>query len=468
MFNANYEVFKGMIAGKKVAVLGLGISNLPAIEFLHKHGAVITGCDRNMREKFDEKTFDFLQTHCNSLRLGDDYLETLTDFDILVKSPGIRPHLPQIQAARDAGVLITSEMEIFMSLCPCRIIGVTGSDGKTTTTTLIYEMLKQDGKNVHVGGNIGSPLINKLDYINEDDFVVLELSSFQLQIIGISPDIAVITNISPNHLDYHKSMEEYTEAKANIFKYQNEHGKLVINADNVITAGFAGRQKGELVYFTRKGVRHGAYVNGGRIFYDSEDIMSVSDIRLRGVHNLENYLAAVAALHGIVDRESMVAVARNFAGVAHRMEYVRTVSGVEFYNDSIGSSPTRTMAGLAAHDGKIVLIAGGYDKKLSFDELGKAIKDRVSALVLCGATADLIAKSVLKAYPNGEKPLNMLKMSDFEGAIKGAFALAKALDNGDGERISVILSPACASFDMFKNFEVRGNKFKEIVNSLTE
>ncbi len=468
MINPNYEVFKGMIAGKKVAVLGLGVSNLPAIEFLHKHGAVITGCDKNTEDSFDKDTFSFLLSKCTKLQLGENYLENLCDYDILLKSPGIRPFLPEIEKARENGVVITSEMEIFMSLCPCKIIGITGSDGKTTTTTLIYEILKQDGKNCHVGGNIGSPLINKLDYINEDDYVVLELSSFQLQVMGVNPDISVITNISPNHLDYHRSMEEYIEAKANIFKHQGEESKLVINADNAITASFAGRQKGELVYFTRKGVRHGAYVNDGRIFYDDEDIMGVNDIRIRGVHNLENYLAAICAVHGIVDKESIVTVARNFGGVAHRMEYVRTLSGVEFYNDSIGSSPTRTIAGLVAHEGKIVLIAGGYDKHLSFDELGEVIKNRVSSLVLCGATSDLIEKSVLKAYDDGEKVLNILKMPSFEGAIKGAFALAKALKTNDNEKISVILSPACASFDMFKNFEVRGNKFKEIVNNLSE
>lgn len=468
MINANYEVFKGMIAGKKVAVLGLGISNLPAIEFLHKHGAVITGCDKNTEDSFDKDTFSFLLSKCSKLQLGENYLDNLCEYDILLKSPGIRPFLPEIENARKSGVVITSEMEIFMSLCPCKIIGITGSDGKTTTTTLIYEMLKQDGKNCHIGGNIGSPLINKLDYINEDDYVVLELSSFQLQIMNVSPDISVITNISPNHLDYHTSMEEYTEAKANIFKCQDESSKLVINADNAITASFAGRQKGELVYFTRKGVRHGAYVNGGRIYYDDEDIMGVNDIRIRGVHNLENYLAAICVVHDIVDKESIVTVAKNFGGVAHRMEYVRTLSGIEFYNDSIGSSPTRTIAGLVAHEGKIVLIAGGYDKHLSFDELGEVIKDSVSSLVLCGATSDLIEKSVLKAYGDGEKVLNILKMPSFEGAIKGAYALAKALKSTTDDKISVILSPACASFDMFKNFEVRGNKFKEIVNNLSE
>ena len=466
MYNANYEMFKGMIAGKKVAVLGLGISNIPAIKFLHKHGAIITGCDKNAECNFSEQVMNTLTSCCEKLNLGDGYLDNLTEFDIILKSPGIKPHLPQIQEAIKSGVTVTSEMEIFMSLCPCKIIGVTGSDGKTTTTTLIYEMLKQDGKTCHVGGNIGTPLLDQIDFISDTDYVVLELSSFQLQLMGISPDIAVITNITPNHLDYHKDMEEYTEAKANIFKFQNKKSKLVINADNGVTASFAGRQKGELVYFSRKSEKYGAYLHENKLCYNGDVVMTCEDIKIRGTHNVENYLAAIAAVYDIVDRESMLYVARNFGGVEHRMEFVRELNGIEFYNDSIGSSPTRTIAGLRAHDGKIVLIAGGYDKKLSFDELGKVVKQTVSALVLCGATSDSIEKSVKAAYTSDEKVINILKTTSFEQAIKGAYALAKALKITGKEKVSVILSPACASFDMFKNFEVRGNTFKDIVNTL--
>ena len=468
MYNTNYEMFKGMVAGKKVAVLGLGVSNLPAIEFLHNHGAKVVGCDKNYRDNFDDKTYEYLTKYCEALKLGDNYLDNLTEFDILLKSPGIRPSLPQIQEAKDAGVIITSEMEIFMSLCPCKMIGVTGSDGKTTTTTLIYEMLKAEGKRCHVGGNIGTPLLAKLDSMEEDDFVVLELSSFQLQVIGISPDISVITNISPNHLDYHKDMDEYTEAKANIFRFHNSDSKLVINADNAVTASFAGQQKGDVVMFSRQGECAGAYLRNNVLCCGGVEYVKATDIKIRGVHNVENYLAAIAALHGIVSRETVETVAKNFGGVAHRMEYVRTVSGVDFYNDSIGSSPTRTIAGLEAHDGNIVLIAGGYDKKLSFDELGKVINQRVSALVLCGATSDAIEKAVSAAKPAGAKDISILKTTNFQDAVKGAYAIAKGLLRSGCDNISVILSPACASFDMFKNFEVRGNTFKDIVNTLPE
>ena len=468
MYNTNYEMFKGMIMGKKVAVLGLGVSNLPAIKFLHNHGAKVTGCDKSSREAFDDKTYEYLMKYCEALHFGDSYLDDLCGFDILLKSPGINPSLPQIQKAKDAGVLITSEMEIFMSLCPCRIIGVTGSDGKTTTTTLIYEMLKAEGIRCHVGGNIGSPLLAQIDDIGEEDFVVLELSSFQLMVIGISPDISVITNISPNHLDYHKDMQEYIDAKANIFKFQNADSKLVINADNQITASFEGKQPGSVMKFSRKSECKGAYLHDNVLCCDGVEYVNADDIKIPGVHNVENYLAAIAALHGIVSRETVKYVAENFGGVAHRMEYVRTVGGVKFYNDSIGSSPTRTIAGLEAHKGNIVLIAGGYDKKLSFDELGKVINQRVSALVLCGATADAINQAVKAAKPADAKDISILKVEKFEDAVKGAYAIAKGLYRNGCEDISVILSPACASFDMFKNFEIRGNTFKDIVNSLTE
>jgi len=468
VYNPKFELFKKAIIGKKVGVLGVGVSNLPVIELLNNLGAIVYAFDKKEEKDFDEKALEILHSNTKGgCVLGKGYLDNLNDVDIIIKTPGIRPDIPELVKAEENDVVVTSEMEIFMSLCPCKMIGVTGSDGKTTTTTLIYEMLKKDGKTCHVGGNIGTPLLDRLPYINEDDYVVLELSSFQLQLIGISPDISVITNITPNHLDYHKDMDEYTMAKANIFKFQNKTSKLVINADNPVTNSFAGKQKGELLYFSRKQEKNGAYLSENKLCFNGDVVMTREDIKIRGIHNVENYLAAIAALYGIVDKKSMLKVAREFGGVAHRMEFVRSLNGVEFYNDSIGSSPTRTIAGLKAHDGKIVLMAGGYDKKLSFDELGTVVKDTVTSLVLCGATADSIEQSVKKAYLKGEQPLNILKTTDFEQAVKGAYALAKSIVmQGTKERVSVILSPACASFDMFKNFEVRGNTFKDIVNSL--
>lgn len=468
MINEQIELFKATIKGKKIAVLGLGISNLPAIKFLHKFGAVITARDRTPYDELDNDKLEVVKAYCMDFVLGDGYLDNLDGYDIIVKSPGIPPYAGQIESAVKNGAHLTSEMEIFMTLCPCKIVGVTGSDGKTTTTTVIYEMLKAEGKKVYVGGNIGSPLLDKVEQMNENDWVVLELSSFQLQTMKISPDIAVITNLSPNHLDYHKGgMAEYINAKTNIFNYQNENGKLVINADNDVTSSFEGKQKGNLMFFTRRDYNKDiacSQIKDGKIYCCGEYIMDVSDIRIKGMHNAENYLAAIAAVYGIVDPENMRNVARTFGGVRHRMQYVRTVDGIEFYNDSIGSSPSRTIAGLVAHGGKIVLIAGGYDKKIPFDTLGEAVNRYVSVIVLCGNTSDKIEKAV-KDADKDKKDIPIIKTDDFESAVKTAFAAAKGIDV-DGERVSVILSPACASFDMFKNFEQRGDKFIEIVNSL--
>ncbi len=465
MFNANYEIFKGMIVGKKVAVLGLGISNMPAVKFLQEHGAVVTGCDKRRESDFSEEDIQTLTKYCRNLVFGDSYLNNLTEYDMILKSPGLSPRIPQIKEAMNAGVTVTSEMELFMSLCPCKMIGVTGSDGKTTTTTLIYEMLKADGRRCHVGGNIGTPLLERLERMHEDDIVVLELSSFQLLVMGVSPDISVITNISPNHLDYHKEMTEYIEAKANIFKYQSSDSKLVINADNSITASFEGMQKGKVVKFSRKGEVNGAYLFQNKLCYNGDIVMKTDDIKLRGIHNVENYLAAIAALYDFVDKESMIMVAKNFGGVEHRQELVRTINGIDFYNDAIASSPTRTMAALNTIGGKIVLIAGGRDKEFEYDELGVAIKNKVASVVLCGENSSLIKPAIIKAYGGEKPPIGMLVTTSFEQAVKGAYAMAKAID-GKGERVSVILSPSGTSFDMFKNFEVKGKKFKEIVESL--
>ena len=465
MFNANLEMFKEYIKGKKVAVLGLGISNVPAIEYLSGLGAVVCGCDRNIEEKFDEHILSQLRSYCDVLHLGDDYLDHLDDYEIILKSPGIKVSTPQIQNAIESGKIVTSEMEIFMALCPCKIIGVTGSDGKTTTTTLIYEMLKREGYRTHVGGNIGTPLFAKLDSICEEDMVVLELSSFQLQTLRVSPNVAVITNITPNHLDYHVDMDEYTEAKTNIYKQHTEGCRLVLNADNSVTASLESSYPYELDMFSRQSETHGAYLKDGMIYYHGKEVLDSCHIRIKGVHNIENYMAAICAVYPYVSVETIFYVATEFSGVEHRMEFVRKLDGVSFFNDSIGSSPTRTIAGIDAQPpGHIVLIAGGYDKNLAFDKLASKILSRISAVVLIGATAPKIEAEINRRNKTGKK-LPLVVASDMENAVKLANAFAKGFV-GDGKDVSVILSPACASFDMYKNFEVRGNHFKSIVNSL--
>lgn len=465
MLNISIEAFKKTMIGKKVSVVGIGISNLPALEFLNKCGAIITACDKRNECDMDEEILEKVNSLCEYTHFGEDYLDHFDGQDIILKAPGVNPALKQIAKARQDGIEITSEMEIFMSLCPCKMIAVTGSDGKTTTTTLIYRILNEAGHTCHIGGNIGKPLLNEVENMHPEDFVILELSSFQLMNIKVSPHVAVITNISPNHLDYHKDMSEYVEAKSQIFRHQNEGGRLIINKDNAITAAFYGKQNGKAEFFSRRYQECEAHIDDGYICYKGEKIVRISDIKIKGDHNVENYLAAVAATMEFADKRCVEIVAKNFGGVEHRMEYVRTLNGIKFYNDSIGSSPARTIAGLKAHTGDVVLIAGGRDKNLNYDELGLIIREKVSALVLIGETSQKIHDSVQKAF-GGNIPIPVYFQDKYPQAVMGAFALAKGLKKDDNE-VSVILSPASTSFDMFKNFEERGNKYKEIVNSLT-
>ena len=465
MLNGNLEAFKEMMKGKKVAVLGIGISNIPALKFLSDCGALITACDRKPENKMEPDAMEAIKDNCDKWYLGEDYLDHLDGQDIVLKAPGINPSLPQIVSARESGCEITSEMEIFMALCPCKMIAVTGSDGKTTTTTLIYNILTEEGYKCYKGGNIGTPLLDRVGEMRSDEIVVLELSSFQLMNMRVSPHVAVITNLSPNHLDYHKDMSEYVDAKAQIFKNQTKADKLIINKDNTITASFEGKQPGSVELFSRKYSDTAAYLEDNYLCYKGRRYVHVDDIRIKGWHNVENYLAAIAATADLVAVESVEKVAKNFSGVEHRMEYVRTLDGVDFYNDSIASSPTRTIAGLVAQNADVVLIAGGKDKNLDYDELGRVIREKVKVLVLIGATSDKIEASVIKAFGGNTPSVAISKETTYENAVKSAFVLAKGLKKDDN-KVSVILSSASTSFDMFKNFEERGKCYKKLVNEL--
>lgn len=461
MTNPKFEFFKSTIAGKKVAVLGLGVSNMPLIKMLSSLGAFVTGCDKKEEKDFDKNSLDILKAYTKKLYLGDEYLDHLSEQDMIFKTPGIHPDILELKKARDEGVLVTSEMEVFFSVCPCKIIAVTGSDGKTTTTTLISEILKRNGKNVYIGGNIGTPLLDKAPDMKSEDICVVELSSFQLQTMDKSADIAVITNIAPNHLDYHKDMDEYINSKKNIFLNQTKSDKLIINMENDITNSFDKEASGNVVKFSlHNKVTDGAYVVDNKIYYGNEFIMNTSDIRIPGIHNVDNFLAAICATKDIVSNDDIIYVAKHFGGVKHRLEFVRELNGVKFYNDSIASSPTRTTAGLKSFDQKVILIAGGYDKKIPFDGFGEIIREKVKTLILVGATSDKIHKEVQDTFKKyGENTIPVVRADTFEYAIKSAKSVA---ENGD----IVLLSPACASFDMFKNFEVRGDKFKDIVLKL--
>ena len=445
--------YEDFIKGKKVSVIGIGVSNMPLIRFLTKFGACVTARDKKEREAIAEKAAE-LESMGVTLVCGEKYLDGIPD-DIIFKTPGMRPDNPYLLEAAEKGSVLTSEMELFFELCPCRIFAVTGSDGKTTTTTLIYNILKQAGYTCYLGGNIGRPLIGDIEKIKESDMAVLELSSFQLFSMKKSANTAVVTNLSPNHLDWHKNMAEYEEAKKNVYKFQNENDTLIVNYDNEITRRMYGEAKGKAVYFSRK-EKIGVYAADGIVRDENgAEIMKVSDIKLPGNHNLENYLAAAAATKDFVSYDDIKEVARNFSGVEHRIELFREFNGIKFYNDSIASSPTRTLAALNSFSQKLIMISGGYDKKIPFDTIGKPVQEKVKELVLVGATAEKIKTAV----ENAGSDTHITVCRSFEEAVQTAYGYAK---EGD----IVILSPMCASFDLFDNFMQRGNRFKELVNRL--
>lgn len=449
---------------KTVAVIGIGVSNTPLLELLLAEGIRVTACDKRSREQMGEQAEHLEQLGCE-LHLGADYLKDL-DADVIFRTPGLRPDVPEIAACVDRGAVLTSEMEVFFEVCPCTIIAVTGSDGKTTTTTIIAELLKAAGKRVWVGGNIGHPLLCEADGMLATDYAVLELSSFQLMTMKHSPHIAVVTNLAPNHLDVHRDMAEYVAAKENIFRHQSGEDVAVLNADNDITAEQSRRAPGRARLFSRQGeVADGVFLRGEDIVCRSGGhervVMTTGDIKIPGVHNVENYMAAIAAVDGLVPDEVIRDFAREFGGVEHRIELVRTYRGVRYYNDSIASSPSRTIAGLRSFHEKVILIAGGYDKHIPFDVLGPEIVEHVKLLVLCGATADKIRAAVENApgYEPG-KP-EILDVTPFTAAVEAARDRAQPGD-------VVTLSPACAAFDQFKNFAERGKFFKSIVNGWQE
>lgn len=460
--------FKENINGKNVAVLGIGVSNIPLIKMLSQMGAKVTAFDKKTEKDLMEVLKEFSNNKNISFCLGEGYLEKLKGFDIIFKSPGIRFDIPELIREREKGAKITSEIEALFDLCPAQIIGITGSDGKTTTTSIIYELLKEQGYKCWLGGNIGIPLISKVKDMKKDDKVVLELSSFQLHTLRKSPQISVITNISPNHLDMHKSMEEYVEAKKNIFLFQEKtnENKLILNYDNEIVKEFEKESQGEVIFFSNKNeLETGVFVRGNKIIYkdkcEEKIIMKTEDIILPGIHNRENYLTAIASVISFVTPDTIKKVARTFKGVQHRIEFIRELNKIKFYNDSIASSPSRTIAGLYSFNQKVIVIAGGYDKKIDYDIMGKAITDKVKVLILIGQTGAKIENALQKEIDNKGvgKDVLVIKCNSLEEAVLSSYNNAKEND-------IVILSPASASFDMFKNFEERGNLFKEMVKKL--
>ena len=461
--NEGLNKFNKDIVGKKIAIIGLGISNKPLINYLNNLKAKITVFDNRTQEKIDKDIWEDINKYHIKHYLGNDYLKNLVGFDYIFRSPSCRPDLPEIEEEVKRGAILTSEIEMVLKLTPSKTIGITGSDGKTTTTSLVYEILRRKYK-CFLGGNIGTPLFTKISEMRPEDIVVLELSSFQLMNMKLSTDYAIITNISPNHLNVHKDYKEYINSKANIFQNQDENGVLVVNYDNDITKNLGKQAKGRVVYFSRK-----EKIPNGVIF--DEDIIKIcdndlrrhvinrKDIKIRGLHNIENICAAVAVTKDLVTPEEQKKAIEQFTGVEHRLEFVREINDVKWYNDSIASSPNRTIAGLNSYDERIVLIAGGRDKQLDYDPIATPIIENVDTLIVMGETAEKIKNAVIRELKRQNKTLEIIKVANVEEAVK------KAKEKAKPKQI-VLFSPASTSFDMFKNFEERGKKFKEEVNKL--
>ena len=458
------ENFFNDLKTKKVAFIGTGVSHNDLIRLFLKKGISVTILDRKTKDKFEDLYNEFSSLGADFI-LGNEYLDSLNKFDVVFRTPGMYFNNPALIKAREDGVVVTSEMEVFFDLCPCKIYAVTGSDGKTTTTTLISEMLSESGFTVYKGGNIGKALLPVIENIKENDRAVVELSSFQLISMRESPDVAVITNIAPNHLDVHGTMEEYIESKVNIIAHQTAFSRTVLNLDNEITNGLSSKVRGKLVKFSRHSVpERGAYLNENNVLCYKEngevaEVVKVEDIRIPGMHNVENYLTAISAVWGEVKPETIVKVAKDFGGVEHRIEFVRELDGVKWYNDSIATSPTRVLAGLNSFNQKLIVIAGGYDKKIPFEPMAETVNEKVKALILMGLTAPKIEKAITEAANYNPENIKIYHADSMENAVE----IAKEIStNGD----IVTLSPACASFDLYPNFEVRGNHYKRLVEAL--
>ena len=483
-FNEKAKLYKEFLKGKRADVIGAGISNIPLIKFLLDCECTVTVRDKKEREVLCE-TLDVASFENNgvSFVLGEGYLRNI-ESDIVYKTPGVRYDNAEILEAYDYGTCITSEMEAFISLCPAKIIAITGSNGKTTTSTLCAKLLEASGHKVYLGGNIGKPLLCEIDNITPEDFVVLELSSFQLHTVNRFenaelpfafinfPDSAIITNISPNHLDWHTSMEEYTESKRAVFDFMKQGGRFVTNADCTISQGFAKNAEAmglETVRFSGCGNQDAdIFLRDGEIIKKTGSkevkLLDAGDILIPGRHNVENYIAAYAAVEPYISEDALYKVATAFTGVSYRLELCREKDGVKFYDSSIDSSPSRTQAALSAFpesmNKKINIILGGYDKKIPFDvSFGRAVCEKVRRAFLCGATAKKIRDAILATPGFNEDNTELIMCDSFDDAVVGA---CKAAESGE----CVLLSPACASFDSFKNFEERGKRFKAIVREL--
>lgn len=460
--NSNVSLFFDKLKAKKVGFIGLGVTHTDLVSLFCSNGVSVEVFDKRTKQELGDNYYKFIDLGVK-FHLGDNYLDELNDVDVIFRTPGMNYFSRALVKARSLRKVVTSEMEVFFELCPCKIYAVTGSDGKTTTTTIISEFFKKQGKIVHLGGNIGRPLLPIINSIHRDDVAVVELSSFQLISMRRSPDVAVITNISPNHLDVHKDMDEYIQAKKNLILHQDGFSKTVLNFDDNLTNCLSEVARGDVLGFSMlENSSNGVYLSkDGNIYFSSNSekakIINKDDIILPGLHNIQNYLAAIASVYGEVDVDNILAVAKNFSGVNHRLEFVRELGGIRWYNDSIATTPTRTIAGLNSFNQKVVLIMGGYDKKILFEPLIPVALEKSKLIILMGDTSNKLENLIVGYNYDKVKP-RLIKVCSMDEAVK----IAKMNSNfGD----LVLMSPACASFDMYNNFESRGNHFKELVKS---
>ena len=464
--NEKLNEFNNYIRYRKVAIIGLGVSNLPLLDYLYDKKANVTIFDEREYDQIPKDNIEKITNYGFMMHFGKDCMQYLKNFNVIFRSPSCLPTKPELVEEANRGALVTTEVELLMQMCPAKIIGITGSDGKTTTTSLVNSILQKAGYKTFLGGNIGTPLFTKLSEITPEDIVVLELSSFQLMGMEVSPQIAVITNITPNHLNIHKDYQEYIDAKKNIFKYQDENGILVLNYDNEITKECAKEANGKVIFFSSQTKLDNGYIVDEDVIKECDDkvrkhILNTEDVILRGNHNYQNIATAIAATASLVDAETAVKAIKEFKPVEHRIEFVEEIDGVKWYNDSASSSPSRTLSGLNAFKENIVLIAGGYDKNLDYTPLAKPIVDKVKTLILIGQTSGKIYDVVKEELEKENKNLDIYMCETLEETIPIAKKNAKSGD-------VVLFSPASASFDMFKNFADRGNQFKNLVKNLKE
>lgn len=463
--NKKLKEFENYIKFRKVAIIGLGVSNLPLIDYFYNKRSKVTVFDSRNIEQIPIDIINKAKNYNMQIFTGKEYLTNLNGYDLILRSPSCLPTVKELVEEEKRGAIVTTEIELLMKICPCKIIGVTGSDGKTTTTTLVSEIIKAAGYKCHLGGNIGIPLFTKLNEIMPEDIVVLELSSFQLMEMDISPEIAIITNITPNHLNVHKDYNEYIEAKKNIFKNQDKDSILVLNYDNELTRNCAKEAKGNVIFFSSKEKLENGYIVDGKVIKKCEDsirkhIVDTKDVQIKGVHNFENICAALAATSKLVEEQVAVDTIKKFKGVSHRIEFVKEIDDVKWYNDSASTSPTRLISALNAFENeKIVLIAGGADKNLDYTPVAKPILDKVETLILIGETAPKIFDVVKKEEEIQNININILMAKTLDQAVEIAKNKAK-------QNEVVLFSPASTSFDMFKNMYERGDNFKKIVTNL--